>query len=99
MRKVQHELQKDPPKLEYLKAVVKETLRFHPAAPLLIVRETLEKCSIHGYDIPPKTLMFVNAWAIAKDPKCWTNPELFMPERQKNVPRKAGMLLGVATVE
>ncbi|KAL2927868.1 Cytochrome P450 71B23, partial [Bienertia sinuspersici] len=92
MKKVQEELRnvagyrgaiipEDLPKLEYFKAMVKETFRFHPANPLLVVRETLQKTNIQGYDIPLKTLMFVNVWAIGRDPEYWKDPEIYMPER------------------
>ncbi|XP_021759826.1 cytochrome P450 83B1-like isoform X3 [Chenopodium quinoa] len=67
--------------LEYFKAVVKETFRLQPATPLLIVHETIRKSTIEGYDILPKTLVYVNAWAIGRDPENWSDPEKFMPER------------------
>ncbi|KAK8991912.1 hypothetical protein V6N11_044809 [Hibiscus sabdariffa] len=67
--------------LTYLKAVIKETFRLQPIAPLLVPRETLGKCSIGGYEIPAKTLVFVNAWAIGRDPGVWENPQEFRPER------------------
>ncbi|XP_021851135.2 6,7,8-trihydroxycoumarin synthase [Spinacia oleracea] len=92
MKKVQEELRNavgnkgyinndDLKELEYFKAVVKETFRLHPVAPLLVVRETIRKSTIQGYDILPKTLVYVNVWAIGRDPKIWKESEKFMPER------------------
>lgn len=67
--------------LKFLKLVVKETLRLHPPVPLLVPRESIEHCQIHGYDIPCQTRVIVNVWAIARDPKYWTEPNTFKPER------------------
>ncbi|AES59942.1 putative cytochrome P450 [Medicago truncatula] len=66
--------------LEYLKLVVKETLRLHPPTPLLL-RECGQACEIEGYHIPAKSKVIVNAWTIGRDPKYWTEPERFHPER------------------
>ncbi|KAG2649030.1 hypothetical protein PVAP13_1NG081700 [Panicum virgatum] len=71
----------DLAQMKYLKLIIKETLRLHPPAPLLLPREARESCKVLGYDVPKGTTVFVNAWAIGRDPRYWDDPEEFEPER------------------
>ncbi|KAK2648261.1 hypothetical protein Ddye_015750 [Dipteronia dyeriana] len=70
----------DIQKLDYLKSIVKESLRMHPAGPLL-PREARETCEIGGYTIPAKAKVLINVYAMGRDPKSWKDPECFRPER------------------
>ncbi|KAL1292504.1 cytochrome P450 71A1 [Arachis ipaensis] len=70
--------------MEYLKCVVKETLRLHPPAPLLVPRVATRHVKLSGYDIPAKTRLYVNVWAIQRDPRVWDSPEDFIPERHRH---------------
>nr|QWK52381.1 cytochrome P450 705A8 [Isatis tinctoria] len=66
--------------LPYLQAVVKEGLRLHPPAPL-VVRTFREGCKIGGFDVLEKTTLVVNCYAVMRDPDFWEDPEEFKPER------------------
>ncbi|TKY69098.1 Geraniol 8-hydroxylase [Spatholobus suberectus] len=71
----------DIARLPYLQAIVKETFRLHPAAPLLLPRKAEVELEMHGYTVPKGAQVLVNVWAIGRDPNLWDNPSLFWPER------------------
>ncbi|KAL5750628.1 hypothetical protein ACOSP7_025231 [Xanthoceras sorbifolium] len=73
----------DVNQMEYLKCIVKEALRLH--ASVMITRATTTSTKLEGYDILPKTIVLINAWAIQRDPKLWDRPEEFIPERFANI--------------
>lgn len=73
----------DLAKLDYMQMVIKETLRFHPPASL-VPRASIEDCTIMGYDIPKGTNVYINVFAISRDPAYWNNPGEFRPERFEN---------------
>ncbi|KAM3308754.1 hypothetical protein P3S67_010498 [Capsicum chacoense] len=76
--------EEDFEKLTYLKLVIKESLRLHLPVPLIGPRECMEQININGYTIPIKTRILVNAWALARDPETWDDPESFIAERFEN---------------
>ncbi|CAI0446838.1 unnamed protein product [Linum tenue] len=70
----------DVQNLPYLRALVKESLRLHTAAPM-IPRECSQDCKINGFNVKSKTRVLINAYAIMRDPDMWEDPDKFMPER------------------
>lgn len=92
LKKVQEELERvvglerlveesDLANLDYFDMVVKESMRLHPVAPLLIPHEAMEDCMVNGFHIPKKSRVIINVWAIGRDPEAWPNPQEFNPER------------------
>ncbi|KAF6133881.1 hypothetical protein GIB67_040645 [Kingdonia uniflora] len=71
------------PRLHYLNACVKETLRLHCPIPIAPHR-AMEKCSLMGYTIPKGTPVWMNLWAIGRDPTSWKDPLTFNPRRFLN---------------
>lgn len=70
-------------KMHYLKGVIKETFRLRSPLPVF-ARVARESVNLMGYEVAPRTMVIINAWAIGRDPSCWGDPEKFMPERFLN---------------
>lgn len=54
----------DIAQLPYLRAIIKETFRLHPAAPLLIPHKAGADVETCGFTVPKGAQELVNAWAI-----------------------------------
>jgi cytochrome P450 len=104
LKKAQYEIEKrvgqdrlinesDVSELPYLQNIIKETLRMHPAAPLLLPHESSENCTVGGYHIPRGTMLLVNLCAIQNNPEVWEEPQLFRPERFEVGAEKDGFKL------
>jgi cytochrome P450 len=70
----------DIPKLKYIQAMVKEAFRLHPA-PMPPPHESMQPCKAFGYDIPAKTGLLCNFYAIQRDAAVWHKPLEFDPSR------------------
>ncbi|KAI0466898.1 cytochrome P450 [Xylaria cf. heliscus] len=71
----------DRESLPYIDAVVKETLRWHPVAPMGLPHENTEDDVYNGYLIPEGSMLFANIWHFTHDPDVYHDPNVFKPER------------------
>ncbi|KAI3836695.1 hypothetical protein MKW92_005273 [Papaver armeniacum] len=66
--------------LVYLQAVIKEEFRLY-SGPLSGMRKATEDCVVAGYHVPKGTQLIINASKIHRDPRVWSDPLQFKPER------------------
>ncbi|KAK8664098.1 hypothetical protein V6N13_083901 [Hibiscus sabdariffa] len=71
----------DTKNLVFLQSTIKETLRLYPAAPLSLIHEAIEDCTVNEYHVSAGTWLIVNLRKIQRDPRIWENPSEFRPER------------------
>lgn len=79
--------------LSYTEAIFKETLRLYPPG-WSIGRFTSEDVEINGYTVSKGTEIWMSSWLTQRDPRWFSNPETFIPDRwldglEKRIPRYA----------
>ncbi|KAF9562477.1 cytochrome P450 [Agrocybe pediades] len=67
--------------LPLVKAIIKETLRWAPVAPLGIPHHAMEDDVYQGYFIPKGATITANIWAITHDEEIYPDPFKFDPSR------------------
>ncbi|KAJ8584349.1 cytochrome P450 [Rhizopogon salebrosus TDB-379] len=71
----------DRPALPYLDAILRETLRWHPVAPMGVPHATTTSDIYKGYFIPKGVTVIANIWAMTHDETKYPSPNEFKPER------------------
>ncbi|WP_188109599.1 cytochrome P450 [Pseudohalioglobus sediminis] len=66
--------------LELIDRCFHECLRLHPSVPLM-TRRTIRECELGAYTIPPNTMLFLPPMFNHRDPRYWSNPDQFDPDR------------------
>lgn len=68
-------------KVPYVRAFVKETLRFWTVIPISLPRTSIKDIKWHDVVIPAGTTFYMNAWAADYDDTHFKDPTNFVPER------------------
>ncbi|KAF2116964.1 cytochrome P450 [Lophiotrema nucula] len=71
----------DRERLPYIQALVSETHRWHPVAPMALPHASTKEDIVGGYRIPKGSLLMANNWWFTHDPAVYPDPMIFRPER------------------
>jgi cytochrome P450 len=81
----------DLPRLRYTEMVLKEAMRLYPAV-WGIGRKAVKECELGGYRIPAGSNIFILQWRTQRDPRFFSDPERFDPERWREDPVRSGKI-------
>ena len=79
----------DVPLLRYTEMILKESMRLYPAV-WGIGRRALRDCEIGGYRVAAGTNIFIFQSLTQRDPRFFSNPNAFDPERWREDPVRSG---------
>ncbi|KAF8557536.1 cytochrome P450 [Imleria badia] len=71
----------DRSSLPYVEAIIRESLRWKPVAPMGVPHAAIRDDVYKGYYIPCGATVIANIWAMSRDETRYPNPEAFIPER------------------
>ncbi|MCA9215080.1 MAG: cytochrome P450 [Planctomycetales bacterium] len=80
----------DLPKLRYLNAVLKESMRLFPQA-YIIGRKSTESFSMDGYSFSKGTTVLLNQWFVCRDEQWHADAREFHPERWLTVDHQSAI--------
>src|SRR5215469_15703597 len=81
----------DVPLLRYTEMILKESMRLYPAV-WGIGRRTIADCEIGGYRVTAGTNVFIFQSLTQRDPRFFSNPDAFDPERWREDPVRSGKI-------
>lgn len=80
----------DEPRLPYIRAIVKETLRLRPVTNIGTPHYTTAPITYKEIHIPANSVVCLQQYPIHHDPSVFKDPERFNPERYLNHPHGSG---------
>ncbi|KAJ7026180.1 cytochrome P450 [Mycena alexandri] len=67
--------------LPYIRALIKETLRFRPQFPMGVHHLMTDETTYKGHHVPKGSIVVLNTYGIFHDPDVFEDPWIFNPER------------------
>ncbi|KAJ6479921.1 cytochrome P450, partial [Mycena vitilis] len=76
---------KDKASLPYVRSLMAEVLRLHPAIPAGIPHALRKDDTYEGMHLPKGSLMIPNVWYMLHDPEVYPDPDTFNPDRYNDL--------------